>query len=76
MMEDEAPANVMVEGRDYTVDARGRWVFSRSYLLGRGKCCGSKCQNCPYGLSPHDPPSDRTGEREPRRNEGANDGRS
>jgi hypothetical protein len=39
----------LVEGRDYTVDAMGRWVFTRSYLLRRGRCCGSGCRNCPYG---------------------------
>ena len=55
MTDDEADpsATVMVEGRDYTVDAAGRWTFSRSYLLSRGRCCGSKCQNCPYGKSPN-----------------------
>ena len=43
----------LVEGRDYTVDTRGVWTFTRSYLLGRGRCCGSGCWNCPYGKSPN-----------------------
>jgi hypothetical protein len=38
----------LVEGRDYTVDDRGRYVFTAAYLLARGQCCGSGCQNCPY----------------------------
>ena len=54
----EPPPNVMVEGRDYTVDAAGRWVFTRSYLLARGRCCGSGCRNCPYRRSDDDPAID------------------
>jgi hypothetical protein len=34
--------------RDYTIDPAGRYVFTREYLLARGECCGSGCQNCPY----------------------------
>ena len=48
------PPPPLVEGRDYTVDARGRYVFTAAYLLARGKCCGSVCQNCPFGNSPAD----------------------
>ena len=44
----------LVEGRDYTVDPRGTWVFTRAYLLGRGRCCTSGCRNCPYGNAPAD----------------------
>ncbi len=44
----DPPPNILVEGRDYTIDPAGRWIFSRSYLLARGRCCGSGCQNCPY----------------------------
>ncbi len=38
----------LVRGVDYTIDAQGRWVFTASYLLRRGYCCGSGCRNCPY----------------------------
>jgi Family of unknown function (DUF5522) len=44
----------LVEGRDYTLDQRGRFVFTREFLAGRGECCGSTCTNCPYGNSPAD----------------------
>lgn len=26
----------------------GKVVFSRDYLLRRGRCCGSGCRNCPF----------------------------
>jgi len=38
----------LIEGLDYTLDQRGRFVFTADYLLKRGECCGSGCQNCPY----------------------------
>jgi len=38
----------LVEGEDYTIED-GLIVFTREYLLRRGYCCGSICQNCPYG---------------------------
>jgi hypothetical protein len=36
------------EGLDYTLDERGRFVFTRDYLMRRGHCCESGCRNCPY----------------------------
>lgn len=45
MTSSERPA--FVEGRDYYIE-RGAWVFTREYLLGRGKCCSSGCRHCPY----------------------------
>jgi hypothetical protein len=36
-------------GLDYEIDAQGRLVFTRWYLLKRGECCDSGCRNCPYG---------------------------
>lgn len=38
----------LTEGEDYTVLKDGRLVFTRSYLLRRGFCCGNGCLNCPY----------------------------
>ena len=34
-------------GRDYYLE-KGAIIFTESYLVKRGKCCGSKCINCPY----------------------------
>lgn len=36
------------EGVDYTRAPDGSWVFTRAYLVARGKCCYSGCRNCPY----------------------------
>jgi hypothetical protein len=41
------------EGRDYYVDRWGRVVFTATYLLERGYCCGNGCRHCPY------PPSEK-----------------
>lgn len=37
----------LVEGEDYYVE-NGLYVFTASYLLRRGYCCGSGCRHCPY----------------------------
>lgn len=37
----------LIEGRDYYIE-RGAWVFTREFLLRRGKCCSSGCRHCPY----------------------------
>jgi hypothetical protein len=57
MAADRSPT-VLIEGRDYTIDPAGRWVFSRSFLQSRGKCCASGCQNCPYRPTEVDRPID------------------
>ena len=33
---------------DFVIDADGRYVFTRSFHLRRGFCCGSGCRHCPY----------------------------
>lgn len=38
----------LTEGEDYHILPDGRLVFTASYLLRRGFCCGSGCLNCPY----------------------------
>jgi len=38
----------LTEGKDYTILPDGRLVFTASYLLDRGYCCGNGCLNCPY----------------------------
>lgn len=39
----------LTPGEDYYVDAQGRYVFTATYLLKRGDCCGNACRHCPYG---------------------------
>jgi len=36
------------EGIDYTIDDKGRLVFTAHYLKNRGYCCNNGCMNCPY----------------------------
>ncbi|MBI3992535.1 MAG: hypothetical protein HY342_04625 [Candidatus Lambdaproteobacteria bacterium] len=42
-------AEELVRGRDYELDALGRWVFTRGHLLRRGYCCFLGCRHCPHG---------------------------
>ena len=52
------PHPPLVEGRDYTVDHQGRYIFTAAYLQARGHCCTSGCQNCPYGPADRPPSID------------------
>ena len=36
------------EGADYYFNNEGFVVFTATYLLERGYCCGNGCKNCPY----------------------------
>ncbi len=36
------------EWADYYYDSLGRVVFTASYHLKRGFCCGNGCRHCPY----------------------------
>jgi hypothetical protein len=36
------------EGQDYYLNEEGKLVFTASYLLERGYCCGNGCKHCPY----------------------------
>lgn len=38
----------IVEGEDFYYNKDGNLVFTSSYHLRRGKCCGSGCMHCPY----------------------------
>ena len=38
----------LIEGEDYYVNDDGLLVFTSSYHLRRGKCCGSGCLHCPW----------------------------
>ncbi len=33
---------------DYYINDDGKLVFTREFLLSRGKCCSNGCKNCPY----------------------------
>jgi len=35
------------EGKDYHL-VDGRIIFTSTYLLSRGSCCGGSCELCPY----------------------------
>lgn len=39
--------NELKEGVDFYVE-NGRWVFTTSYHIRRGYCCGNGCRHCPY----------------------------
>ena len=39
----------MQENIDFYYDENGLMVFTKEFLLKRGKCCKSGCKNCPYG---------------------------
>ena len=36
------------ESEDYYLNEKGFVVFTASYLLQRGYCCGNGCRHCPY----------------------------
>lgn len=42
----EAP-DPLIEGRDFYIE-NGFYVFTESYHLKRGYCCGSGCRHCAY----------------------------
>lgn len=37
----------LIEGVDYYIE-HGKYVFTPSYHIKRGVCCGSRCRHCPY----------------------------
>ena len=39
---------MLVKNRDYYIDDKGRFVFTKEYLLSRGNCCNSGCKHCPW----------------------------
>ena len=40
----------MQENIDFYYDENGLMVFTKEFLLKRGKCCKSGCKHCPYGF--------------------------
>jgi hypothetical protein len=49
--------NQLTEGIDFNYDENGLMILTRDYLLKRGRCCQSGCQNCPYGYGEKVDPS-------------------
>jgi hypothetical protein len=41
-------ANELILNIDYYLDAYGRIVFTETYHLKRGYCCGNDCKHCPW----------------------------
>lgn len=46
----------LVEGVDFEIDSRGRYVFTAHFLERRGFCCFLACRHCPYGQAGRRPP--------------------
>jgi Family of unknown function (DUF5522) len=40
--------NNLVEGQDFYFNEQGFVVFTASYHLQKGICCGNGCRHCPY----------------------------
>ncbi|TDH24035.1 hypothetical protein EXU57_16260 [Segetibacter sp. 3557_3] len=38
----------LLKQTDYYFNPDGRMVFTRSYHLDRGYCCGNGCKHCPF----------------------------
>lgn len=51
-------ARPLVVGRDFVFDARGMMVFTREFLLARGRCCLRECRNCPWKSPDEAKPAD------------------
>ncbi|HEX7730559.1 MAG TPA: DUF5522 domain-containing protein [Terracidiphilus sp.] len=45
------PAPTPPAPEDYYME-NGLMVFTETYHLKRGSCCGSGCRHCPYGNAP------------------------
>ncbi|MEM1322869.1 MAG: DUF5522 domain-containing protein [Bacteroidota bacterium] len=45
----------LVEGTDYYIE-NGLYVFTATFHLKRGYCCGSGCRHCPYPKKASPPP--------------------
>lgn len=41
---------IFEQGRDYYLE-KGQIILTESYLMRRGKCCGSGCRHCPFDPS-------------------------
>ncbi len=49
-MIDPMAAKRMQEGEDFYFNDEGLMVLTKEFLLKRGFCCQSGCENCPYGI--------------------------
>lgn len=39
---------MLKQGEDFYINENGLFVFTKSYHLKRGECCGSGCLHCPF----------------------------
>ena len=39
---------MLIEGKDFYYNEEGLFVFTESYHLQKGYCCGNGCKHCPY----------------------------
>lgn len=39
---------MLKQGEDFYINENGLFVFTESYHLKRGECCGSGCLHCPF----------------------------
>ena len=46
-LENESEMKELVEGEDFYWDGKFM-VFTHTFHLRRGECCGSGCRHCPY----------------------------
>jgi hypothetical protein len=38
----------LIEGVHYYINDEGKFVFTETYHLEKGYCCGFGCKHCPY----------------------------
>lgn len=38
----------LIEGQDFYYDEHGYVVFTETYHIARGYCCGHGCKHCPF----------------------------
>jgi hypothetical protein len=49
MKQEKKPSSIpQLTAADYYFNESGLMVFTESYHLKRGHCCGSGCKHCPY----------------------------
>lgn len=51
--DNQPPSSSTLDPEDYYFEG-DNMVFTASYHLKRGYCCGSGCRHCPYGNAPSD----------------------
>lgn len=47
-MQQQSNKQELIEGKDFYFNEDGYMVFTASYHLNKGICCGNGCKHCPY----------------------------